>query len=976
MAHVPPVSNLPAMSCPPRLLSDIISPCPNISVFYILRYHWLSGNTKSLRDRDHLCNDIILQPDFKSSDLRGVDLSSVDSQLAAAAKTWDPTCPPAEGWKNVPLQLPVLTPRAIKTCTPKSQPSITPDSDYVGISGFRARSLVDLMKKTFSSNDLDSFHYEPFEHRWKPPGTSGPAQTLSGEMYTSPVMIKAHREVQSLDIDCDLPRCIAGFMFASDASQQVKEQITKMHGKAPTDVLVTHLQRELMHAIWVALLDNEFVKAWRTGVVVDCADGIRCRVFPRILTYSADYPEKVLLATTSALQMGTPTNMQTYKKRRVDNDKRREKVKQAHQLIYNQGKAIQSKDVEDLLKAESYVPTMAIAEFNRRFRLVPTFGSVIRMFAEDVADMGRIAARDFEDILQCCGPIFKGLLPKDCDELAQTLLFLFTEWHGLAKLRLHTTSTLKIFKSVTAKLGTALRGFAKLTESMGVRETPKEYAHRKKQAEASKVSSMSWRPCTATNATHGKKAQLQQNPHGDGHHIRTLNLNTYKMHSFGDFPGSVEEFGTTDSYSMQIGELQNRKFKAQYMRTNKCDAVEQMTEIDDIMAALQDINKELEQWQKAQTLVPPIDSVAIDSLTNGSPYFIGLKERSEDLIPNILMWIASQAQDHAIKLKRHLLTQIQDVPASTSFTEAELAQLSVHRGRMYQHRTLRVNYTSYDVLRQQDTLNSKTPSCFVMLPTELEAQAEAHPFLYAKVLGVYHTNITYSSRPPKRMDFVHVQWLYYDYERPDAFDFVDPGNIMRVTHLIPDFNTNTTKSYLSQNASIAYDDKDFGDWMGYFVNRFVDCDMLMRYIGGGVGHYRQSNGRTAMDADQVQGVNDINKDGAGMGQEGLQAEEGANEDKVDNEEADKEAVANNRANDKEADDQAGDEVDEDEEDKDEADKDEADKDEADEDKGEDEEVDVDGDEDADEEEGLEGDYDEEDDEMGEDDDVDDELHGF
>ncbi|KAG9094475.1 hypothetical protein FRC06_010773 [Ceratobasidium sp. 370] len=241
------------------------------------------------------------------------------------------------------------------------------------------------------------------------------------------------------------------------------------------------------------------------------------------------------------------------------------------------------------------------------------------------------------------------------------------------------------------------------------------------------------------------------------------------------------------------------------------------------------------------------------------------------------------------------------------------------------------------------------------------------------------------------MDFVHVQWLYYDYERPggwghqhhdrltyaacnmnddilDAFDFVDPGNIMRATHLIPDFDTNTTKSYLSQNASIAYDDKDFGDWTGYFVNRFVDRDMLMQYIGGGVGHYRQSNGRTAMDADRVQGVNDIDKDGAGMGQEGLQAEEGANEDEVDNEEADEEAVANNRANDKEADDQAGDE---------EVDEDEADKDEADKDEGEDEEVDVDGDEDADEEEGLEGDYDEEDDEMGEDDDVDDdELHVF
>jgi hypothetical protein len=37
---------------------------------------------------------------------------------------------------------------------------------------------------------------------------------------------------------------------------------------------------------------------------------------------------------------------------------------------------------------------------SRRFRAVPTFGSTIRLFSEDVASMGRLAARDFEDILQ------------------------------------------------------------------------------------------------------------------------------------------------------------------------------------------------------------------------------------------------------------------------------------------------------------------------------------------------------------------------------------------------------------------------------------------------------------------------------------------------------------------------------------------------------------------------------------------------
>lgn len=47
-----------------------------------------------------------------------------------------------------------------------------------------------------------------------------------------------------------------------------------------------------MHAVWSLLLDDDFVNAYRHGVVMRCADGIERRVFPRFFTYSADYPEK------------------------------------------------------------------------------------------------------------------------------------------------------------------------------------------------------------------------------------------------------------------------------------------------------------------------------------------------------------------------------------------------------------------------------------------------------------------------------------------------------------------------------------------------------------------------------------------------------------------------------------------------------------------------------------------------------------
>ena len=47
-----------------------------------------------------------------------------------------------------------------------------------------------------------------------------------------------------------------------------------------------------MHGIWNHLLDEEFMEAYVHGMQVECTDGIIRRFFPRIFTYSADYPEK------------------------------------------------------------------------------------------------------------------------------------------------------------------------------------------------------------------------------------------------------------------------------------------------------------------------------------------------------------------------------------------------------------------------------------------------------------------------------------------------------------------------------------------------------------------------------------------------------------------------------------------------------------------------------------------------------------
>ena len=62
--------------------------------------------------------------------------------------------------------------------------------------------------------------------------------------------------------------------------------------KLPGDSLFTHCHRELFHAQWKDLLDEEFLQVYAHGIVFVCGDNVKRRLFPRIFTYSADYPEK------------------------------------------------------------------------------------------------------------------------------------------------------------------------------------------------------------------------------------------------------------------------------------------------------------------------------------------------------------------------------------------------------------------------------------------------------------------------------------------------------------------------------------------------------------------------------------------------------------------------------------------------------------------------------------------------------------
>jgi hypothetical protein len=63
-------------------------------------------------------------------------------------------------------------------------------------------------------------------------------------------------------------------------------------GKLATAAMLTHLRRELAHAVWALLLDDDLLRAYTEGESIKLFDGIKRMLFPRFLFYSADYPEK------------------------------------------------------------------------------------------------------------------------------------------------------------------------------------------------------------------------------------------------------------------------------------------------------------------------------------------------------------------------------------------------------------------------------------------------------------------------------------------------------------------------------------------------------------------------------------------------------------------------------------------------------------------------------------------------------------
>ena len=142
-------------------------------------------------------------------------------------------------------------------------------------------------------------------------------------------------------------------------------------------------------------------------------------------------------------------------------------------------------------------------------------------------------------------------------------------WHGLVKLRMHSDLTLRVLESITQTLGTQLRDFSQNNcSAFNTVELWREHqAHLRWEAKRvglqaqaqhteqashdgaagaadTSVPASSSTPTLSSSARHPLKSTSIR----AGRHRKTLNINTYKFHSYGDYARIIRTYGTTDSY--------------------------------------------------------------------------------------------------------------------------------------------------------------------------------------------------------------------------------------------------------------------------------------------------------------------------------------------------------------------------------------------------------------------------------------------
>lgn len=174
---------------------------------------------------------------------------------------------------------------------------------------------------------------------------------------------------------------------------------------------------------------------------------------------------------------------------------------------------------------------------------------------------------------------------------------------------------------------------------------------------------------------------------------------------------------------------------------------------------------------------------------------------------------------------------------NSEYTVEQRNEIVFENDRLYKHKVIQLNYTTYDLRREQDSLNPNSQADIYVLSHD----DDGLPYWYARLLGVFHAKVydlaerAVKQSTPVEMQFAYVRWYrlertpwgfaakrqprvrFLDAEDPEAFGFINPKDIVRAAHIVPAFAYGKTYEYLP-GETIARAPGDQEDWKFYYVS--------------------------------------------------------------------------------------------------------------------------------------------------------------
>jgi hypothetical protein len=179
------------------------------------------------------------------------------------------------------------------------------------------------------------------------------------------------------------------------------------------------------------------------------------------------------------------------------------------------------------------------------------------------------------------------------------------------------------------------------------------------------------------------------------------------------------------------------------------------------------------------------------------------------------------------------------------FADIDRDVVILDKNRLYEHRTIRFRSTTYDARRIEETANPRTHADIIVLAHEDDSESKpAFPYWHARIVKIYHVMVRQKIQgtgltEPRRMDVLFVRWFGLDSVDghsgwrarrmhsvgflPDtdtlgpAFGFLDPMQVIRMVHLIPDFASGRTNELLSGPSMAIQTDHPDGEYKQYYV---------------------------------------------------------------------------------------------------------------------------------------------------------------